>query len=120
MMGSSKKKVLNRIAENDKAEDDVGGRTRQSNQGGIPLGILEIERVKLNRFGPAERDDRYAESPEQGEAQEHGSADPVVMPEGIEREPALHAGGRIAELVGGQGVGELMDGDGNSHGERSK
>lgn len=68
--------------------------------------MLEVVRVELDGFAPAEAGEK-----------KHERADRVEVAEGVEGEAALDAGGRVAEAVGNQGVGEFVDRDGDHKGE---
>lgn len=62
----------------------------------------QVVGIEDNRLAPAKT-----------EEQEHDGADGVEVGQGIKGQAALGAGSRVAETVGGEGVGKFVDSDGD-------
>ena len=95
--------------------DDCGeqlrGGTGQGSQHLVSRGIPEVARGEGDRLAPAQ-DQRAAKDEEYGPDER---AEQIKVASRVHAEAAHHAGGRVAQPIGGPGLSAVMQGDGEHH-----
>ncbi len=102
--------------ESDDGGEELGGGAGEGGEHFVAGGVAEVARSEGDGLAPAE-DERAAEDEEDGP--DEGSEE-VEVAGGVHGEAAHHAGGGVAETVGGPGLGTVVKGDGEHHHDEFK
>ena len=98
----------------------------EADRGGEELGDGAGDVDEIHLIGPTEvavgHGDVFAPADDEGAAEEEekgpkDGAPEIVVAEGVEGDAAEHFGGRVAEAIGGEGFGGVVDGDREDHDE---